>query len=101
MRHCRRFRKEILCLPLTCSKLGTIIENIEGKQHRSKALTNQSALSAYLQALKTVEKELDGLKAKASDHFGTHPDDINWGHVGDLNHILGLLKQANGKGEQE
>ena len=31
--------------------------------------------------------------ALSDDHFETHPDEINWGHVGTLNHYASLLRQ--------
>ena len=33
------------------------------------------------------------MKALSDDHFETHPDEINWGHVGTLNHYAALLRQ--------
>ena len=32
-------------------------------------------------------------KARSGDHFETHPDGINWGDVGNLNHYASLLRQ--------
>ena len=32
-------------------------------------------------------------QALSDDHFATHPDEINWGHVGTLNHYASLLRQ--------
>ena len=31
--------------------------------------------------------------ALSEDHFDTNPDEINWGHVGTLNHYASLLRQ--------
>ncbi len=36
---------------------------------------------------------LERLKALSDDHFGTHPDEINWGDVGTLNHYASQLRQ--------
>ena len=36
---------------------------------------------------------LDRLKSLSDDHFETHPDEIDWGHVGTLNHYASLLRQ--------
>ena len=63
------------------------------------ATPKNTALSPFLQGLAAVEAELDELKANASDHFGTNPDTLNWGNVGDLSRILHLLREANGKEE--
>ena len=36
---------------------------------------------------------LKRLTALSDEHFGTSPDDINWGHVGTLAHYAELLKR--------
>jgi hypothetical protein len=36
---------------------------------------------------------LERLNALSDDQFETHPDEINWGHVGTLKHYAGLLRQ--------
>ena len=56
-----------------------------------------SPVSAYVSLMNQVQAELDVLQAKADNHFDTNPDTLNWGHVGDLDNILSLLKKANGK----
>ena len=33
------------------------------------------------------------LKTLSDDHFDTHPDEIDWGDVGILNHYASLLRQ--------
>lgn len=40
-----------------------------------------------------IDVMLERLKALSDDHFETHPDEINWGHVGTLNHYASLLRQ--------
>ena len=59
--------------------------------------TQPSPVSSYINLMNQVQAELDVLQVKADNHFGTNPDTLNWGHVGDLNNILSLLKKANGK----
>jgi len=59
--------------------------------------TQPSPVSSYINLMNQVQAELDALQVKADNHFGTNPDTLNWGHVGDLNNILSLLKKANGK----
>ncbi len=34
-----------------------------------------------------------GLAALSADHFETSPDEINWGHVGTLNHYRAKLRE--------
>ena len=36
---------------------------------------------------------LERLAALSADHFETHPDEINWGHVGTLNHYRAKLRE--------
>ena len=33
------------------------------------------------------------LQALSDDHFNAHPDEVNWGHVGTLEHYASLLKR--------
>jgi hypothetical protein len=42
-----------------------------------------------------VYVHFDGYPAHmlSDDHFNTHPDEINWDHVGTLNHYASLLRQ--------
>jgi len=56
-----------------------------------------SPVSGYISLINQVQAELDALQVKADNHFDTNPDTLNWGHVGDLDNILSLLKKANGK----
>jgi hypothetical protein len=43
------------------------------------------------------------LQALSDDHFNAHPDEVNWGHVGTLEHYASLVKRitdsAFGEGE--
>jgi hypothetical protein len=36
---------------------------------------------------------LERLAALSADHFETSPDEINWGHVGTLNHYSAKLRE--------
>ena len=40
-----------------------------------------------------IDGILERLKALSDDHIETHPDEINSGHVGTLNHCASLLRQ--------
>lgn len=44
----------------------------------------QTALDTYLQRLLMILDKIETLRQLSDDHFGHHPDAINWGHVGDL-----------------
>ena len=64
---------------------------------------NTEALEAFLTAKTEIDAMLARLVALSDGHFDTHPDVVNWGHVGSLNHYTGLLRQitdcAFGEGE--
>ena len=40
-----------------------------------------------------IDAMLERLKGLSDDHFETHPDEINRGDVGTLNHYASLLRQ--------
>ena len=50
-----------------------------------------------------IDEMLARLQTLSDDHFNAHPDEINWGHVGTLEHYASLLKRitdsAFGEGE--
>ena len=54
---------------------------------------NSKALTAFLTAKIEIDGMLARLKTLSDDHFDTHPDEINWGDVGTLNHYASLLRQ--------
>ena len=54
---------------------------------------NANALDAFVSAKFEIDTMLDRLKSLSADPFDTHPDEINWGHVGTLNHYACLLRQ--------
>ena len=58
-----------------------------------RATDNSKALNAFLAAKIEIDAMLERLKALSDDHFETHPDEINWGDVGTLNHCASLLRQ--------
>ena len=58
-----------------------------------RAASNDKALDAFIAAKTEIDTMLERLKALSDDHFETHPDEINWGHVGTLTLYAGLLRQ--------
>jgi hypothetical protein len=69
-----------------------------------KARRNQeAALNAFIGKKAEIDEMLARLQALSDDHFNAHPDEVNWGHVGTLEHYAGLLKRitdsAFGEGE--
>ena len=58
-----------------------------------RATVNTKALAASMTTKFQIDAMLERLKALSDDHFEAHPDEINWGHVGTLNHYASLLRQ--------
>jgi hypothetical protein len=54
---------------------------------------NVKALGAFLAAKFEIDAMLERLAALSADHFETDPDEINWGHVGTLNHYRAKLRE--------
>ncbi len=54
---------------------------------------NTKALDAFLAAKTEIDAMLERLAALSADHFETHPDEIDWGHVGTLNHYRDRLRE--------
>lgn len=56
--------------------------------------TNQEkALDAFLAKKAEIDDMLARLQALSDDHFEVHPDEVTWGHVGELAHHADLLKR--------
>jgi len=60
---------------------------------RRATASNNKALAAFMTTKADIDTMLKRLKALSDEHFETHPDAINWGHVGTLNHYASLLRQ--------
>ena len=57
-----------------------------------QATDNATALDAFLAAKAEIDALLERLVILSANHFETHPDEIDWGHVGTLNHICARLR---------
>ena len=60
---------------------------------RRANVANDKAFDAFMTTKFQIDDMLDRLKTLSADHFETHPDEINWGDVGTLNHYACLLRQ--------
>lgn len=58
-----------------------------------KPQARQTALDAFLARKTEIDAQLARLQALSDEHFNLSPDSIHWGHVGDLSHYAGLLRQ--------
>ena len=55
--------------------------------------TNDAALDAFIAAKTEIEVMLAQLAAHSADHFGYCPEEVNWGHVGTLDHYRTRLRE--------
>ena len=62
------------------------------QRHRSP--DNAQALAAYVARKAEIDAMLQRLVSFSDDHFGVAPDDVTWGHVGDLGFVAERLRQA-------
>jgi len=64
---------------------------------------NDAALAEFLDRKAEIDATLARLQALSDDHFGAHPDEVHWGHVGDLGFHAARLREicdsAFGEGE--
>jgi len=63
----------------------------------------ETALGAFIARKAEIDEMLTRLQALSDEHFNTHPDEIHWGHVGDLGHyaeqLRGITDSAFHEGE--
>ena len=55
--------------------------------------TNDAALDAFMAAKTEIDAMLARLVAHSADHFGSSPDEVNWGHVRTLDHYRARLRE--------
>ena len=58
-----------------------------------RAQDNTKALDAFIAAKTEIDAMLERLATLSADHFKASPDEINWGHVGTLNHYCAKLRE--------
>lgn len=60
----------------------------------AKARRNHdAALAAFIGRKAEIDTMLARLAALSGDHFNASPEEVNWGHVGTLEHYASLLRQ--------
>lgn len=57
--------------------------------------TNDPALDGFIAAKNEIDVMLARLVAHSADHFGSSPEDVNWGHVGTLDHYRACLREIS------
>jgi hypothetical protein len=66
-----------------------------------KRLDNSEALGAFIAKKAEIDEMLARLQALSEEHFNAHPDEIHWGHVGDLGHYADQLRNITDRAFQE
>jgi len=65
--------------------------------------SNDKALAAFMTRKAEIDTMLARLQALSDEHFEASPDDIHWGHVGDLadisKNLRGICDRAFQEGE--
>jgi hypothetical protein len=54
-----------------------------------------TALDAFIAKKAVIDAMLSRLQALSDVHFNTHPDEVHWGHVGNLDYCAELLKRIS------
>jgi len=60
-----------------------------------------SALDAFIAKKAEIDAILARLMDLSHDHFNVHPDEIHWGHVGNLDSYAALLRRVRDAAFQE
>lgn len=55
--------------------------------------STQKALDVFMACKAQIDNQLSRLEALSAEHFNIDPDDVHWGHVGDLSRYAELLRQ--------
>lgn len=55
--------------------------------------SNDKALAAFMTRKAEIDTMLARLQGLSDEHFEANPDDIHWGHVGDLTDISKNLRE--------
>lgn len=63
--------------------------------------TNDTALDAFIAVKAEFDALLARLVAHSAEHFGYSPDEVNWGHVGTLDHHRARLREISDMAFQE
>jgi len=69
----------------------------------ARTRTNDKALATFMARKAEIDDMLTRLQSLSDEHFEANPDEIHWGHVGDLAHYASKLREitdsAFGEGE--
>lgn len=63
------------------------------RYRRTSHPETRTACEAFVQKKAEIDSLLARLQQHSADHFGVNPDAVQWGHVGDLEHVLSHLRE--------
>lgn len=61
---------------------------------RAARKATATAIDVFIDRKFEIDRLLARLVAASEDHFGRHPDAVNWGDAGSLGYVLDKLKEA-------
>ena len=61
----------------------------------------ETALGAFIARKAEIDAMLARLQALSDEHFNAHPNEIHWGHVGDLGYYTEQLRIITDRAFQE
>jgi hypothetical protein len=98
--YCKTFAKEIRAdrdaRRTACSITSSRASGESGAELKtmSKTQTHKTAPDAFIRIKAKIDENLQRLIDLSDDHFNVSPDDLDWGHVGNLAHIADLIANA-------
>lgn len=60
---------------------------------REPRQSQTAALTAFIRKKAEIDTMIARLQALSDEHFNTHPDEVHWGHVGNVDYYAELLKR--------
>jgi len=70
------------------------MENGNTEEAETMTATNDKAIAAFIERKMQIDAAIAKLMEASENHFDASPEEINWGHVGDLGRILNCLNEA-------
>lgn len=58
-------------------------------------MANETALSEFVCECNNLDRLLAEISAASLNHFGTDPDKVHWGNVGDVKRYVELLQDVS------
>jgi len=78
-----------------CVAAGTGPEASTGGNTMKKTeRTKEKAVDAFVDRVHEIRELLDIIRAAADEHFEVDPENVNWGHVGNVAHIASELRDV-------